>query len=519
MLRKHMVQEAPCTLWMEGLVKAFYNKRQCRPYLKKSCNDSRQHHKEMAMPILAMALFIMIFSFVEVIEAACTGSSPTWTSTPDFASVNSCVSSASRGDMINVTAGVGTVTWTSTLNLTKGVSLIGPGRDSLVVTNPSSYTISIQPDATAIANEETIRLSGFTFDAAGTSAGILQIVGAGPTSVKAFKRLIVETNRLKNSTAATAIYQTGQVRGVVANNIFDRTITILRCFGNDSKAEWTNGNFPFAYGSGDNLYYEDNTIQWSSVGTESCCSGWVECGQGGRIVMRYNTWNYANAAHIEEVWDVHGFQNWPNGQTGTMLVEYYGNTITGFSGYRWLFHRGGQGVFHNNMLLTTGGNPSFHLGQYDGGCNQVVDSTWPLPNGQLNTVYGYNNSINGSAVPLTVISPTPGFLESVCPSLENVAFWNANASCTSLACVAGIGRGNTAPTGTCVTGVGYWVASTPTPTVDPNVIQNGAFYKCTSTNTWTLYYKPYIYPHPLRNGSGSGTDTTPPQAPGGLRIS
>ena len=29
---------------------------------------------------------------------------------------------------------------------------------------------------------------------------------------------------------------------------------------------------------------------------------------------------------------------------------------------------------------------------------------------------------------------------------------------------------------------------------------NGVLYKCTSTNTWTLYYTPDTYPHPLQTG-------------------
>lgn len=29
---------------------------------------------------------------------------------------------------------------------------------------------------------------------------------------------------------------------------------------------------------------------------------------------------------------------------------------------------------------------------------------------------------------------------------------------------------------------------------------SGVLYKCTSTNTWTEYYEPYTYPHPLRDG-------------------
>ena len=60
---------------------------------------------------------------------------------------------------------------------------------------------------------------------------------------------------------------------------------------------------------------------------------------------------------------------------------------------------------------------------------------------------------------------------------------------------------------TCTTGVGYfatdqgsWNQSTSNP---EGVQQNGAdglLYLCSTTNTWTLYYTPYTYPHPLQSG-------------------
>ena len=68
---------------------------------------------------------------------------------------------------------------------------------------------------------------------------------------------------------------------------------------------------------------------------------------------------------------------------------------------------------------------------------------------------------------------------------------------------------------TCTTGVGYWA------TDQGNWNQGtsgGQLYKCTTTNTWSLYYTPYTYPHPVTSpgtGTGSGLGTAP-AAPTGL---
>ena len=83
---------------------------------------------------------------------------------------------------------------------------------------------------------------------------------------------------------------------------------------------------------------------------------------------------------------------------------------------------------------------------------------------------------------------------------------------------AGMGFGTLAnrPT-TCTVGVSYfatdqgsWNTST---TNYYGVQQNGAdgvLYKCTATDTWTLYYTPYTYPHPLTVETASVVGTRPP---------
>ena len=48
----------------------------------------------------------------------------------------------------------------------------------------------------------------------------------------------------------------------------------------------------------------------------------------------------------------------------------------------------------------------------------------------------------------------------------------------------------------CTTGVGYWATDRGNWNHSGNGGQ-GQLYVCTATNTWTLYYTPYTYPHPL----------------------
>src|SRR5262245_49580509 len=70
---------------------------------------------------------------------------------------------------------------------------------------------------------------------------------------------------------------------------------------------------------------------------------------------------------------------------------------------------------------------------------------------------------------------------------------------------------------TCTPGVAYFATdqgSWNTSTSNPyGVQQNGAdgvLYKCTAPNSWTLYYTPYTYPHPLAGGNPQPTPTPTP---------
>ncbi len=461
----------------------------------------------------SVTLMLCLFGFgIQLAFGACTGSSPTWTSTPDSVSLSTCLSSASRNDTINVSAG--SATWSSTVNVTKGVTLAGAGAASVTITSSGgALLMAVAPDSTTIANEDKITITGFTFDGANSSNQLMTIQGAsGVSGTKPYRYLIIGNNTFRNlNPAGTGCIEApgngnGQIRGVIYSNTFDRCNEPIRLFSNNDTREWANTAFnQFSYGVEDNLYFENNTIKFSSSYSGNN-PGWIETGQGARLVARYNSWDQANATTPQEIWDIHGFQNWNNtpnsGQTGTMLVEYYGNTLTNMGTYRWIHHRGSWGLYFNNILSGSAGG-DLQADQVNTGCPAYISPTPTNYIPQTSNTYGFNNALNGADAPLVT-----GAYGDQCDGGQNVGWWTYNASCTASSCSAGIGRGTTAPTGTCTTGVGYWVAATATPTVSSSVIQAASFYKCTATNTWQRYYVPYSYPHPLRTSSISSV--TPP---------
>ncbi len=452
----------------------------------------------------AIWLIILLVS-AHISEAACSGPGPIWSSTPDYLSLSNCVSQAARGDTINVLPG--SSTWTSTLNITKELNLIGAGRDLVIITS-SSPMIQITPDANVLSNNGMIKVSGFTFDGNATAIQFIRVNNS--SLITPFRKLVVGNNRFRNSGSTSGsggvMWIQGQIRGVIYSNIFDRVNLITQAEGLNNITEWMNGNFPLSYGTSDNLYYEDNTIQFTTS-FSGADPGMVYSSQGGRAVFRYNTWDYTNTT-ASEVWDTHGMQNFPgNGQDSTMVAEYYGNRLLNAMCFRWLNHRGGWGLTFNNVATGTGGMViqanQYAAGDIGGsGCDSVTGVT----GGEINNTYTFNNTHNG-----VLRNMVPGPIGDGCNVSEaNGSYRNYNASCTSSSCSAGIGLGTTAPTGTCTTGVGYWVASTEITTTNPSVVQSGTFYKCTSTNTWTAYYRPYTYPHPLITGNPASAKPNAP---------
>lgn len=144
--------------------------------------------------IFALTALVCIFMGNNAF-AACTGSSPEWTSTADYNSVRSCVVKARMGDTITIS---GNATWIKTLAVTKGLTFIGSGNPT-IASSVSVFYWKPSPEAQAAGDK--LIISGFTFDGNGSN-----FRGRGPIRVSNssnanYANLIDKNNTISNTYA------------------------------------------------------------------------------------------------------------------------------------------------------------------------------------------------------------------------------------------------------------------------------------------------------------------------------
>lgn len=412
--------------------------------------------------------------------------------------VNTTVGSAARGDTVRIPNG--TPTWSSAITLAKGITIkpINAGGVTITVT---ATAFDISPDSTAIANSEMIRVEGLIFDANNSAVtGVIDINGASCSGSTPYRDVVVFGNTFKNNPTAAGVVTVGnQVRGVIASNTFDRVEVVMRNFGGDSTN--CHNNFPYTWGSSNTLFFEGNLIKWSSSMGGMTDPGWIENGQSARVCIRYNKWDWANLTDIGSIIDIHGFQYWtPEGQTGTMLSEIYGNTFTNAVGNgEWFFFRGVEGAIFNN--LGYGAMPGINMAQYTNACNTAVGASTGVPGNfpsQITNFYCFNNTDDGTQVHTSIVSDAN---DINCPPTSDLSYFNYTNSFTG---VAGIGTGTSLPGGSPSKGVGFWVATDPNPTTDPAVIQCGTLYYAATAGSYSVLEAPFIFPHPILGYSAVG---------------
>jgi len=306
-------------------------------------------------------------------------------------------------------------------------------------------------------------------------------------------------------------------------------------------------------GTGKNLFIEDNTVNISTISDDGV--NVTDAWGGASLVIRHN--HFTNISM-----GTHGQTH----AGGPQNVEAYNNLITYTSSGHFQsdgtrqFHHQGSGtilVFNNQFTAAGTKNASDVISineyranpQYDGSmptdavqCNGTVNgpadatyvidgnrspsTTWhgypcwhqPGRDFSLNymPMYAWNNtwSDTGGEIDLVLDDAVPGTPDYFSTHMQynreayNEVAASAQTSPTSpFNGTTGMGFGTSAnrPT-TCTTstetafgkgaaGVGYFAT---------DVGAQGTLYTCSASNTWTVYYVPYTYPHPLVSGTGSG---------------
>jgi hypothetical protein len=481
----------------------------------------------IVIKLLIPFFFIFLFGVAKANAScsSCNTSNASCTAGTTAAQVNSCLLSTPDGATINFSNG--SYNWSSNINLNprNGVTLICESAGGCDVA--TSGTLINYTQASEIPVTNLMRISGFNFHGSNPGSGLIWIEGEVEV-----QKLRIDHNTFTYSAGAVAIMtghtqSTHHVHGVIDHNTFlgATDYYALMHFGAGDN-DWV----PGLSGSANNLFFEDNTINFTNdeaVGGRSCSDAW----NGGALVMRHNNIHNCRVA-------VHG-----SCHGGPANFEVYNNTISTDDAYRLIHHQGsGEFIVFNNILSADSTELLYYrswdpnpegCGTCDGSQpedgNRSPTSTyhgypcWIQPgrdvNGKMMPIYVWNNRVGTNKADLGVDSDAATYHVKANRDIYQAVSVNAQTSPTSpFNGTSGMGFGTLAnrPT-TCTTtsetldagngGVGYFAT---------DVGAQGTLYMCSATNIWTAHYTPYTYPHPLQGGGSS--DTTAPASPSGLTV-
>ncbi len=430
------------------------------------------------------------------------------------ADVVAAINSASSGDRVLVPSG--TATWSALISLpaTKDLDIIGLGIGNTVITCGTGVCFHIHLAAAH-------RISGFTL--LNANAGGIGVVRNGNQDPNKWFR--IDHNRIVSPGVWTSIdiwggTNTVHPQGLVDNNEF--VDISVKSFG--TNFQLSEGDFQHVLWSrqtplGDNsevVYIEDNAFE----GTTSNIN-WADSNYAGRFVFRFNT---GTGQGYLEVHSVQGLNR------ACQRYEIYKNTFSPTVD-RWpglAFIRGGSGVLWGNRLsaIATRGlvmdnvrslrDPGDGVGQCNGLSawdeNTPGQSGWACRD-QIGRAYDTVQWSHSPPAAYNQVSQPVYFWDNIIGVstqfpidnkgldiwlLENRDWYTTD---TTFDGTTGVGEGPIANrAATCTTGVAYWA----TDEGEWNSRQagpDGRLYKCTATNTWTLYYTPFTYPHPLQSGA------------------
>lgn len=419
--------------------------------------------------------------------------------------VNTAITAATAGDTVVIPVCEGTDgTWTSEITVGKKLYIMGASRTGTVITYNNGYIFNLGATDSQVSNLTTsgkIRVTGgtetrihhVTFSSTGSNREAIWFA-SNSAAANQLSALVDHCEFNNARILIEGIYGTGNYK---VSNVWDNDLNL---------------------GSTDQyVYIEDNVFDYV---TDNAC---IEAQHGGSYVARYNT-------ATDCYFNTHGQQDLM--YRGTRKWEFYRNTFVGTeSAWRYPIRgRSGTGVaFDNTVSGTWGGGTAILLDEPrasastnpNGICNGANDvdgneDAYGYPcrdqvgtGGDVSLWTALNEHPAQTKTPAYAWSNTANFLVYGAASanviVANRDFFNGTAGFDG---TAGVGVGPLAARPeTCTAGVAYWATDQGTWNTKEGEDQ-GVLYKCTSTDTWEVYYTPYTYPHPLREDAG--TDETAP---------
>lgn len=446
--------------------------------------------------------------------------------------VQAAINSAATGDRVLVPSG--TCTWTTTAPLTASVIM----KKAITV---QGQTVCTGRASTLSCNDNTI-----ISDGTGTGSGeVLLEIGASGARLTGFSfvdtRSVVDSKSAVQTDKSTTGWRidhchfhptnTNHTRaisafgfGLIDHDYFTDALDGVDVEGGQSgdtvpgDASW---NQSMSLGSALAVYIEDNEFNYTHV-----LDGAYDSYAGARVVFRYNDVKNTNFGG-------HGLDS--GYLRSTLQTEIYGNTISnsGTHIYTTANTRGGTALLFNNTVTANGGSYDSFVwiqnyrsdsaystswgpcdgtngidkntpGQHGWGCKDQVgrgtnQASYPQ--------YLWGNNFKGSASTtsnVTICGYEDCTRAQTYHIKNNREFYNEVAGFNGS---AGVGSGRMASRpATCVPNVAYFATDQEA---------QGTLYQCTATNTWTRYYQPYTYPHPLQ--AGDTDELSKPKAPSDLK--
>ena len=447
------------------------------------------------------------------------------------------------GDIVAIPAG--NCTWTTTVSVTFSNSVTIQGAGAQTPSGGSDLTI-IQDNINRSSQDnpllqvtttsgKTFRLTGVAFYYSTSNSSVTY---NGSIRIGGSSQAVRVDNCHFNNLNEIAMDIDGWIYGVVDHNLFDMPVNSVYNGVRADELSW-NG-----YGYGDGSWADNSSFgssQFIFFETNTFNNGFAQdCNGGGRFVFRYNVLNSAAIQGHEmedrmqgcrafEVYENTFTTNSPGGpdtgtaayfRTGTGLFwgnavnqypnfitfhndrsdtgHYFGNANSSCTSSCWGYCgtqvTGTGSGFDQNSNQTTGYACTQQIGRGKG--NLLPQQYWPFSSNQF---IWYQNALEPVYIWDTTFNPPSNYQPSLVsvfspsPIVESRDYYVDDGT-------HGVTSGllSARPT-TCTPLVAYWATDTTT------------LYQCSTVNTWTAYYAPYTYPHPLTQGGD------PPGPPSNLQ--